>query len=549
MKNIINPIKIIFLLSVFFCQMGCDTTEMDLTKDPNKISQQQAANDLSLVLNSLEFRFKSFINYMSYKCMPMMRMQHTIKYGNYVFPEHVNDIWRAAYCDDYGGVVSNADFIIEEGTQQGLNYHVGIAKTLKAYTLINLVDFFGDVPLSESNKAPAIKEPKLDKGAEVYQQALKMLKEAETLFASGDPGFEEPSDIFYEAKPESWIKLIHTIRLKAYFQTRLIDPDTSRAEINKIIAEGNYIQTPKDDFEFPYSTNDANPDSRHPLYSYYTTNKGFSYIVGNYLIYILKDEKNQKYNEDKKLLSLKDPRLRYYLYRQTDKKPMLDDLPKPLAEEAYYYLGEGYWGYDHGLSSSVGNIFLKTTGWGMYPAGGAFDEDLFVSIARNKGAGGDGILPIFLSSWVNFMLAESALTLHTTGDAQTYFETGIRQSIEKVEAFGADRGVDLEALKANDIILTSLEDYLTAARKEYKANPLDAVIKEYYIAAYGNGIEPYNNYRRTGYPSDLQKPLEDMGPFPRSSLYPADLVNNNANIDQKKLTDLVFWDTGKTRLY
>lgn len=540
MKNIIHSIRTIFLLSVFFCQMSCDTTEMELIKNPNQLSQKQAANRLPLVLNNLELRFKSFIYNMSSNCTPMMRVQWTYLYGDSVFPENVNDIWQAAYADNEGGVISDADFIIEEGTQKKLNYHVGIAKTLKAYTLINLVDFFGDIVYSEANKAPAIREPKLDKGKEVYQAALKMLKEAETLFASGDPGNEKPADIFYNADPKSWIKLIHTLYLKVYLQTRLIDPDTARAEINKIIAKGNYIKTTEEDFQFNYSKNDANPDSRHPYYTRYYAKGFFQRVIGNYWIYILKDQK-----------SIRDPRLRYYLYRQTHTGPTQRDLSKPApgVKDAHYYLGDGYWGYDHGLRLTVGKIGSKLTGWGIYPVGGAFDDDSFTSIDENPGAGGDGVLPILLSSWVNFMLAEASLTLGTTGDAETYFEQGITQSIEKVQKFGTARGVDLEKLKEKKIALTSLADYLTAAKEEYKKAPLDAIIKEYYIAAFGNAIEPYNNYRRTGYPSDLQKPLEPMRDFPRSSFYPADAVNNNSNISQKKLTAPVFWDTGKTKLY
>jgi hypothetical protein len=39
-------------------------------------------------------------------------------------------------------------------------------------------------------------------------------------------------------------------------------------------------------------------------------------------------------------------------------------------------------------------------------------------------------------------------------------------------------------------------------------NKLELIIKEYFLAAWGNGIEPYNAYRRTGYPSNFQPTLE-----------------------------------------
>jgi len=82
------------------------------------------------------------------------------------------------------------------------------------------------------------------------------------------------------------------------------------------------------------------------------------------------------------------------------------------------------------------------------------------------------------------------------------------------------------------------------------ANQLDVVIKEFHIAAWGNGLEAYNMYRRTGYPSNVQPGLEPSAgsatdPFPRSFLYPVDHVTRNANAVQKTLDVPVFWDPMK----
>ena len=69
-------------------------------------------------------------------------------------------------------------------------------------------------------------------------------------------------------------------------------------------------------------------------------------------------------------------------------------------------------------------------------------------------------------------------------------------------------------------------------------------MKEYYIALWGNGIESYNNYRRTGKPSNMQPVLQtNPGPFIRSFLYPSVYVNLNKNATQKSSTAVqVFWD-------
>jgi hypothetical protein len=84
-----------------------------------------------------------------------------------------------------------------------------------------------------------------------------------------------------------------------------------------------------------------------------------------------------------------------------------------------------------------------------------------------------------------------------------------------------------------------MTEYDAASGNEAK---LAVVIREWYLASWGNGIEPYNMYRRTGYPS-LQTGVAPVGPFPRSYRYPANEVNTNPNVSQTPASNQVFWDT------
>jgi hypothetical protein len=68
--------------------------------------------------------------------------------------------------------------------------------------------------------------------------------------------------------------------------------------------------------------------------------------------------------------------------------------------------------------------------------------------------------------------------------------------------------------------------------------------EQFLIANYGNGVEPYNFYRRTLYPSTLQPNREpNPGTFIMSMYYPSIAVNNNSSISQKSdQAQPVFWD-------
>jgi len=76
-------------------------------------------------------------------------------------------------------------------------------------------------------------------------------------------------------------------------------------------------------------------------------------------------------------------------------------------------------------------------------------------------------------------------------------------------------------------------------------------MKEFYLGAFGNGIEAYNMYRRTGYPNKMQPMLQpNPGAYPLSLKYPSTATENNSNAPQKpNNTVKVFWHTGAFNLY
>ena len=73
---------------------------------------------------------------------------------------------------------------------------------------------------------------------------------------------------------------------------------------------------------------------------------------------------------------------------------------------------------------------------------------------------------------------------------------------------------------------------------------LNIIMKEYYLALWGNGVDNYNMYRRTNKPDNMQYVLETVpGNFINSHFYPSVFVNRNLNAVQKSSVAVqVFWD-------
>ncbi|MFB0907653.1 MAG: SusD/RagB family nutrient-binding outer membrane lipoprotein, partial [Spirosomataceae bacterium] len=195
----------------------------------------------------------------------------------------------------------------------------------------------------------------------------------------------------------------------------------------------------------------------------------------------------------------------------------------------------------------------RRTAWGLYPAGGLYDNDAGRIVALVAGAQGAGVQPIMMRSFVDFMLAESALTLQTAGSARALLESGIRKSMEDVRSFAmssaeANKITAFEASKGTTWA-AEVEAYVTATLAEYdaatsNADKLNVVANQYWFAAHGNGIESYNLYRRTGMPRNLQPALEaNPGPFVQSYYYPLSVITrNNAIVQKNNATVPVFWD-------
>ncbi len=553
MKTIYQKLiyKLIFL-GLFFVISSCETTQLELLDDPDEVSQTQA--NLDFFLNSNEVALADIfqgrigrddrdgVSGAGMETTRMIRMTGPT-YQNAYTSDKFNIVWEYTY----SRIISNNRTLEPLATEQEAFQHLGIAQLIEAYVVTTLVDYLGDIPYSEA--VAGISNPKRDSGAEIYAAMFTLIDTAiENLNKTSAVSYS--SDLYYGGDSEKWIKFANTLKLKLYLQSRLVNSAESTAGINAIIASGNYITTADDDFQFNWTTNDNNPDSRHPDFAKNFDSPGIvlDYMSNHFMNELLAGPGSEK--------TVQDPRLRYYFYRQLDRNAMDTNEQDCFGSLPPTHYGftipfcttdfPGYWGRDHGDDAGIPPDTGSRATWGVYPVGGVFDSDSFEPIvSRSVGTQGAGISPIMLSSFVNFMLAESALTLGTTGDAATYLREGVTQSISKVMTFGSGQAAGSPFEPAQ----TDIDAYIDEVMAKYTAadadEKLNTIMTEYHIALFGNGVEAYNSYRRTGMPNDLQ-PIRagDVDNFLRSFFYPTSSVSNNSNSEQKaNVTEQVFWDT------
>jgi hypothetical protein len=543
MKNI-NKISIFLFLILGITFTSCETTDLDLLDDPNNVTLDKA--DLERYLVAIQLDFRSFAETFGRNGAQLARIEYMFV-RNYVAnytPENTNFEWGLAYQGMFSDIVG-ARLL---ATQQEANNHLAIMNIMQAYTLMTLVDFYGDVPYSEASNPSQFPFPNADNDEDVYAAAIDLLNEAAGLFALGGPTLA--NDFFYDNDFGKWIKLLNTLKMNAYVNTRLVD-SSALSNFNAIVNSGNFISTSADDFEFQYGTSEVNPNTRHPAYGADYGVSGAGRYRSNWLMELM-------FNDN-------DPRIRYYFYRQSVCTPgtiggdgvmcapngpqlqcsLQTKPPHFPTSMTFCNVDGGYWGRDHGNDEGIPPDSFRRTAMGVYPAGGRFDADTYENTGLGLGAGGAGVTPIMLASWVDLMRAEVAMASNNTGAAGTFLQSALTKSVAKVLSFGSkDPTADATFFPSAVEVSAHQAAVASAFNSGNTTDKWNVLANQTFIAYYGNGINPYNFYRRTGYPITLQFNIEPTsGNFVRSFLYPADEANTNSNITQKpNVNGQVFWD-------
>lgn len=525
---------------------SCDEKLDELLENPNAVNAQTASPDF--LLNRIQLDYKDLWYGIADRGARLTRQinQGSALYINAYDAISTNGTWSNAYAN----ILADIKFLEPLAEEANFQRHLGIAKTIKAKVLFDLVDTYGDVPYSEALDAANF-NPITDSGESVYDQAYELLNEASAHFTVATSA-GSPNDYYYGRNYTRWVKLVNTLKLKYFLNTKLVDAAASKAGINALIAENNMLGA-TDSFVFQFGTTAADPDSRHPKFAGQYTSGGGDYQSTHFMHHLTVEK------------GFDDPRAKYYLYRQVltnttnvDEQECVSQLPPPhYLTGGYPYCNpagnRGFWGRDHLDPDGIPPDGLKRTAYGVFPSGGRFDNNAGVNVNNGLSFGmrGAGIHPIMLAAYVDYMLAEAALTLGTNGDPKALLLSGIEKHMNYVRAFavsGPEAAV-INTFEPTAAFTDAVNKYKTYVGNQYDAAAsadakMNVIGREYWLALYGNGREAYDLYRRTGKPERMQPGLEtDPGPFVRSFLYPNNYMVTNTNAVQKpNVASQVFWD-------
>lgn len=376
----------------------------------------------------------------------------------------------------------------------------GLALFIKAWNGFGTTIDMGDIPYSEAGKAEeGIFTPKYDKQSDVIGQILADLKAAEEAFATGKTF---GGDIMLNGDPVKWRRLCNAMQLKV-LQTisKKITPE-QKARFAAIVAAGNLL-TQDDNFQLTYTDN---PNATHPFFN--GENRRVVTAPSDLVVDFLKTNK--------------DRRLFYFA------EPAASKITGGLLENDY----DAYVGAPTALSADQLALNRAANLYSLL-------NKRYVALRA-----GDPMLQ-FTYSEQCFIIAEAIEEGWLTGNAQTYYENGVKAILKYYMNLPSAPASYLHGMAITqnyiDNYFTGEAAYKTAGTKQDR---LRQIITQRWLLDYfqGNSLFSYKTFLRTGLPDFPINPATSLNPedpatYPKRWKYPPSELTTNPDNYNKAVQD------------
>lgn len=498
MKNIM--VKFLFFLGLSVLTFASCRKNLDINVSPNALTSAPLPTILTSITTNVGFTGGSDLHRFTSLWTQQFAGQgaagtQTLEYEKYnIQSTDVNNLWGSFYSN----MLMDIEYVIANGSTSP--WYTGIAKILKAWCYQQLVDSWGDVPFSEATKGVGNRQPKYDDDAAIYPQLISLIDAGiADLNAASSALVPGVNETIYGGNRSRWIKAANTLKMRIFLHLSEVNPTLATSGINGIInSAAPVIAANSENFQMAFI--DA-ANAQNPIHQF-EQRRLSQFFPNNYLVNLM----NGKLDPRRPFYFTPFP----YTATPTPTSPYVGAIP----------------GQPQSLNFSRMHTFLR----------GALKSPLTTNAAGaitdvgTNHTAYTGAAPIRLLTFAeyNFIRAEASLRFGSPGVAETFYRAGITASMQ--EAGVAD--VDITAYLA-------LYGTLTGTT----AQQLRQIIEEKYIANYGVALEPYNDWRRTGYPVIAPVAGAVTGTIPTIFYYPQSEINANPNCKQKgSLSEKVFWD-------
>ncbi|MCI2228755.1 SusD/RagB family nutrient-binding outer membrane lipoprotein [Polaribacter sp. MSW13] len=493
--------KIIISLVILFTFSFCDDGFEELNVNPTKPVQLDPSTKLTYI--QLYTGGSSYVAYLFYNVIHLMQnVQHlnNTSYASFLYKEG-NTHWL--FEEQFKTTVKNiADLEaqLEASTESTAAVDLAIARIQKVLIFSRITDAYGDIPYSEAGKGflEGIRFPKYDKQSDIYANMLETLEASAATLNSGGASSYGSADLMYSGDTGKWKKFANSLMLRLAMRMVKVDNASAKAWATKAINGG--VMTSNADIaylQYENSANDGGPNV-NPLTKSFTSRASTQVKIAKPFMDFMK--------------SRQDPRVSVLC------STVSGDTTAALQ------FGQDINDATRGTANSKPNI------------------NIF---------GGSGVViydaPLFFQTYaeVEFMLAEAAERWGLAGgstNVESHYKAGVTAAMQYLSMYG--HGVNITTSQINDYLNTN---------PFVPAQALKMINEQYWVATFGNGLETFSNWKRSGYPvlvpANVAATLTG-GEIPRRLPYPAsEKLNNPDNVEAAivqqggdLLTTRMWWD-------
>jgi len=491
--------KILILLVILVTFGSCDDGFEELNVNPTKPTQLSPSTKLTYI--QLHTGGSNYVAYLFWNVIHLMQnVQHlnNTSYVSFLYKEG-NTHWL--FEEQFKTTAKNITDLeaqLETSEAPTAASDLAIARIQRVLIFSRITDVYGDIPYSEAGKGflEGIRFPKYDKQSDIYADMLATLESSAATLGAGGTSSYGSADLLYGGDVVKWKKFANSLMLRLAMRMVKVDDDEAKAWATKAITGG--VMTSNADIaytQYENAANDGGPNV-NPLTKCFTSRSSTQVKISKTFMDFMKDRN--------------DPRV---------------------------------------------SVLCSTTDGNTDPAL-QFGQDINVAtrgVANSKPNinifGGSGTIiydaPFFFQTYaeVEFMLAEAAERWGLAGgNVEVHYNTGVTAAMEYLAMYG--HGVYITP--------TQISDYLTA-NPFVAADALKMINEQYWVATFGNGLETFSNWKRSGYPVLVPANVATIltgGEIPRRLPYPgSEKLNNPTNVAAAiaqqggdLLTTRMWWD-------
>lgn len=417
---------------------------------------------------------------------------------------YASSYWDAVYSGGRGAVYHTQLALDKwEGDEAHANDYQA-ARVVRVYLFHRLTDLHGDIPYSQASKPAEFPYPEYDTQESIYTDMLDVLDKAYTSFKGNlEMG---AADVYFQGDAAKWKKFTNSLMLR--LAMRLVKVDEAKAKkYVALAASRDLILTNDDDAYLAHAGGSMDDDSSEPyakIYSHADCGTGFiSDVFMNYL----------KANNDPRVgligcvvsgstdtgEAVVNKSWNNGAFSKGSCDPALQQgLPGPASFSATsgWFVGkiDTRFGVTDDAAAEL-DAFKGRTYTVNVEADANYYKKHFSTVNRNTY--GDPEAPTFIitAAETNLLLAEAVVRGYISGNAETYYNNGVKAAIVQFQKFP-----NMTAQQKEWCTTAAAEAYL-AANPYDAANAMEQINMQYWATTFCDEYESFANWRRSGIPA------------------------------------------------